>query len=241
MGHGLSFQDLAGYSLVTTSAMVTKDPNAGAHYAPATSLLEGSVSSHDNGMSPLTLDDCTGKPTDFDTRDYESEGGNMVLWDNVKGGEFPWDSRYFEAEPDTSTGFDPEFIMRHATDSASTAGALATGHKAAVNMMSVNLYEEDLSTIVEDAMMCGKAAGVISSVPVLHSTPGSFVTHSNYRKNGPQMQRGFEKINPTYAAGGCASRYQPSDSHKESMTEGGLSEMWTFIHQDPAVPAEVSF
>ena len=25
------------------------------------------------------------------------------------------------------------------------------------------------------------------------------------------------------------------------MTEGGLSEMWTFIHQDPAVPAEVSF
>lgn len=237
-GSGLSFQELAGYTLVTTSAMVTKDPNPGNHYAPATSLLEGSVSSHDNGMAPLALDDCTGEPIDFDPRDYESEGGNMVLWDDVKGGEFPWDERYFQEVPDTSEGFDPEFIMRHGTDSASTAGALATGHKAAVNMMAVNLYEEDVSTIVEDAMMCGKAAGVISSVPVLHATPGSFVTHSNYRKNGPQMQRGFEKINPTYAAGACASRYQPSDAHKESMEEGGLSAMWTFIHQDPDTPAE---
>ncbi len=237
-GYGLSFQDrLEGFGLVTTSTVVTQSPNDGAHYAPAQSLLKGAVSGHDNGMAEVALDDCTGEPIDFNPTDYESEGGNMVLWDSEKGGTYPWDPRYFEEGPFTD-GFDKEFIMRHATDSASTAGALATGHKAAVNMMSVNLYEEDLSTIVEDAMKCGKAAGVISSVPVLHATPGSFVVHSNYRKNGPQMQRSFENVNPTYAAGGCASRYQPSEAHKDKMREGGsLSHQWTLIEQSPDIPA----
>lgn len=192
-GEGLSFQELEGYGLVTTSTVVIQSPNSGAHYGPAKSLLEGGVSGHFNGMAPLAMDDCTGEPIDFSPLDYEKDGGNMVLWDDEQGGKYPWDERYFQEGPFTD-GFDPEFIMRHATDSASTAGALATGHKAAVNMMSVNLYEEDLSTIVEDAMKCGKAAGVISSVPVLHATPGSFVVHSNYRKNGEQMQKSFEKV-----------------------------------------------
>mmetsp|Transcript_25312 Transcript_25312/g.31922 ORF Transcript_25312/g.31922 Transcript_25312/m.31922 type:complete len:683 (+) Transcript_25312:98-2146(+) len=236
-GSGLSFQELEGYGLVTTSTVVLQEANSGAHYGPAYSLLEGSVSKHFNGMAPLAMDDCTGEPIDFSPLDYEQEGGNMVLWDDEQGGKYPWDERYFQEGPFTD-GFDPEFIMRHATDSASTAGALATGHKAAVNMMSVNLYEEDLSTIVEDAMKCGKAAGVVSSVPVLHATPGSFVVHSNYRKNGEQMQKSFEKVNPTYAAGGCASRYQPSEEHKDKMREGGsLSHQWTLIEQSPDVMA----
>jgi len=237
-GSGLSFQDLEGYALVTTSTTVLQSQNAGAHYAPASSLLEGSVSSHDNGLSPLAVDECTGRPIDFDPRDYEAEGGNMVLWSDAKGGQYPWDENYFTETPDTSSGFDPEFIMQHATDSASTAGSFATGHKAAVNMMSVTLYEEDVSTIVEDAMMCGKAAGVISSVPMLHATPGAFVVHSNYRKNGPQMQRSMKKINPTYIGGGCASRYQASEEHKDEMREGGvLADMWTLLEQSPSVPA----
>jgi len=75
-------------------------------------------------------------------------------------------------------------------------------------------------------------------VPVLHATPGSFVSHSNYRKNGPQMQRTFRTMNPTYAMGGCASRYQPSDDHKEAMMPGGsLSNQWTFLYQQEDVAA----
>ena len=193
VGSGLSFQELEGYGLVTTSTVVLQSPNDGDHYGPAKSLLEGTVDAHDNGMAELAIDECTGEPVDFSPLDFEEDGGNMVLWDDVKGGKYPWDERYFKEGP-FKDGFDQEFIMRHATDSASTAGALATGHKAAVNMMSVNLYEEDMSTIVEDAMKCGKAAGVVSSVPVLHATPVSFVVHSNYRKNGPQMQRSFEDV-----------------------------------------------
>jgi hypothetical protein len=112
-GHGLSFQTLPDYGLVTTSAMVIQQAEDGAHYAPARSLLEGKVSDHFNGMAPLALDDCTGKPIDFNPADYEKEGGNMVLWDDVMGGAFPWDERYYQTGP-FNDGFDPEFIMRHA-------------------------------------------------------------------------------------------------------------------------------
>ena len=105
-------------------------------------------------------------------------------------------------------------------------------------MMGVNLYEEKVSTLVEDAMMCGKAGGVISSVPVLHATPGAFVTHSNYRKNTLQLQNGFKEVNPTFAAGGCISRYQPSDEHKQMMIDGALSNEWTFLATNPNITAE---
>ena len=45
-------------------------------------------------------------------------------------------------------------------------------------------------------------------------------------------------MNPTYAAGGCASRYQPSEDHKDKMREGGsLSNQWTLIEQSPNVSA----
>jgi alkaline phosphatase len=109
---------------------------------------------------------------------------------------------------------------------------MATGHKSAVNMMSVNLYEEDVSTLVEDAMMCGKAGGVITSVPVLHATPGAFVTHSNNRRNGGQLQASFADVNPTFASGACQSSYQPSDEMKAAMMKGGsLSSQWTFLYQ----------
>lgn len=52
----------------------------------------------------------------------------VSLW-ILTGGKYPWDPRYVEENPDTSDGFDPTYIMQHATDSASTAGTLATGHK----------------------------------------------------------------------------------------------------------------
>ena len=78
----------------------------------------------------------------------------MALWDDVKGGEFPWDERYYQENPDTSDGFDPTFIMQHATDSASTAGAYATGVKGARGQMSQDLYENEKVTIIEEAMKC---------------------------------------------------------------------------------------
>lgn len=243
---------------MTTTTTVIQKPNPGNHYAPANSLLEGGVADHDDGMAPLALNEC-GYPIDFSPLDYELEGGNMVLWNDKIGGKVPWDKRYYGAE--LYGKFDPECkyskliicklrlfalykftypttvfnntdILRHATDSASTAATMATGHKSAVNMMSVNLYEEDVSTIVEDAMMCGKAGGVITSVPVLHATPGAFVSHSNNRRNGAQLQASFMDVNPTLTAGACAGSTQPSEEMKKAMMDGGsLSSQWTFLYQ----------
>ena len=40
------------------------------------------------------LVDADGNPLVFDPRDI-LEGGNMVHWDNIRGGMFPWDDNYF--------------------------------------------------------------------------------------------------------------------------------------------------
>lgn len=237
-GTGLSFQNLPGFALSTTTTTVLQAPEDGFHYAPATSLLAGDVATHDDGMAPLALNEC-GEPINFNTLDYESTNGvgNMVLWDEKKGGKYPWDARYYQTNPDTSTGFDKEYIMRHATDSANTAGTMATGTKASVNMMSLDLYEEQVSTIIEDAMMCGKSGGVVSSVPVLHATPGAFITHSNNRNNGPQMQRNMRALNPTYVSGTCSGINAPSEAHKLEMINGSMSNQWTFLNQKKGVSA----
>ena len=53
----------------------------------------------------------------------------MVLWDDAKGGKYPWDPRYGQTNPNTTDGFDPLYAVQHATDSSATATALATGQK----------------------------------------------------------------------------------------------------------------
>lgn len=222
---------------MTTTSPVLQEPNPGNHYGPANSLLEGSVTEHNSGMAPLALNEC-GFPIDFNPNDWW-EGGHMSLWDDVKGGQYPWDKRYYEENPDTSDGFDPTFIMQHATDSANTAGTMATGHKAAVNMMSQTLYEEDVSTLVEDAMMCGKAGGVVSSVPVFHATPGAFITHTNNRNDRDSLRRSFERVNPTFVSGVCGGDYYPFPETLESMRTGARSSQWTLLEQNENVSAEV--
>jgi alkaline phosphatase len=243
-GSGMSYQELENFALVTTSSVLLQQPEKGNHYAPPRSMLNGTVEDRDNGMAPLALNEC-GFPIDFSPLDFELYGGNMVLWNDTMGGQYPWDSRYFQLDMDTTVersfgdGFDPTYIMQHATDSANTASALATGHKAAVNMMSVDLYEEEVSTLVEDAMHCHKAGGVVSTVPVLHATPGAFVTHSNSRKNKEQLKRGFRKINPTLAIGVCGDGLYPYVDDLQAMRNGTLSSQWTLFEQKRNVSAAV--
>jgi len=220
-GDGLSFQNLPDFGIVTTAAMITKEAVEGAWYSPSgQSMREGATrpfysapgvhsAGHDNEMAPLAKD-AAGKLLEFDARDYESEGGMMVLWDDVKGGLYPWDPNYFLPEGERAAGFDIRFKQRHATDSASTAGTLATGTKTFTGAFGVDIYELPVQTIVEEAMHCGMHGGVVTSVPMLHATPAAFISHSNHRYNGPQMQRTMmETVNPTVAIGNCNSRYYP--------------------------------
>ena len=130
-GQGLSFQSLEGYALVTNSAVVVNNTNPGNHYAPSESML-GDTDKRDTGSGSLTRDEC-GNPIDFNPLDI-SEGGNMVLWNDKKGGTYPWDERYSKGKETASDRsfarhFDPTFIMQHAIDSAASATTLATGQK----------------------------------------------------------------------------------------------------------------
>jgi hypothetical protein len=116
VGSGLSWQDLPGYALVTTSSTVVEKPTDGNHYAPEESLLQGNVTDHTRGQAPLRLDTC-GCPVDFNPTDYELEGGNMAMWNDEIGGKFPWDSRYFMESPPGSLdnpaepgGFDINYV-----------------------------------------------------------------------------------------------------------------------------------
>ena len=189
-------------------------------------------------MAELRLDECC-DPLPFNPLDYDADGGNMVLWNATKGGTFPWDRRYYQETPDTSSGFDPEYIMRHASDSAATAGTLATGRKAATSMMSQTLYEEDSRTLVEDALYCDMAAGVVTSVDMFHATPGSFISHANDRYNIDQINRSFERVNPTLASGVCKGELYPRQETLDRMRHGSLSSMWTLLEQDNVTLAEV--
>jgi alkaline phosphatase len=202
-------------------------------------MLEGVTSDHDNEMAPLAMNEC-GFPLEFNPLDFEADGGNMVLWDNVKGGEYPWDANYYTSTPDLSSGFDPEYIIQHATDSAITAATLATGTKGAAGMLSQTLYEEKVSTLLEDAVMCGKGGGAYSTVPMFHATPAAFVIHSNNRSDRDKLRKSFLEANPTMISGVCAGRYYPAETTLESMTNGALSGEWTFLSQSTDVLAEVS-
>lgn len=224
---------------MTTGATVIQKPNPGNNYASAESMLEGKTADHEDEMAPLAMNEC-GFPLEFNPLDYENDGGMMVLWDDVKGGEFPWDENYYTDTPDLASGFDPEYIMQHATDSANTAGTLATGTKGAVGMLSQTLYEENVSTLVEDAVMCGKAGGVVSTVPMFHATPAAFFIHSNSRGNREQLRRSFLQGNPTMVNGVCGGRYYPADETLQSMRNGTLSSKWTLLEQSEDVLAAVS-
>merc|ERR1719230_1331284 len=232
---GLEHQDLETFALMSTSTVLVDGPNSitstnrGNYnvYAKAASMrgpvsvVNGKDGSPKTGERQLLVDE-HGLPRSFDPRDV-TEGGMVVGWNQAKGC-LPWQAadiltgRKSPSEAGCPT-FDEDYRHNHATDSANTATAMATGHKVANNMMSVDLYENPVSTLVEEAMQCGKAGGVMSSVPILHATPGAFITHAAYRKDNA-MNVETEKIQPTLMMGACASRYQPSDTHKASLGAG---------------------
>lgn len=105
-------------------------------------------------------------------------------------------------------------------------------------MMGVDLYENPVRTILEEALSCDKSGGVVTSVPILHATPGAFITHTNNRRNKHHLQDGFREVQPTFAMGTCAGIYQPSKELKQSMIDGGLKSSHSFLFQNAAVLAE---
>ena len=96
-------------------------------------------------------------------------------------------------------------------------------------MIGLNLYEEEVKSILSEAMGCGMSGGVVSSVPILHATPAAFIAHSNDRDDHEELSRSFLQVNPTLAMGTCSDKLHPSESDLESMRNGPLSSHWTLF------------
>ncbi len=89
-------------------------------------------------------------------------------------------------------------------DSASTATAIASGHKTASGVVGMNPDgSESFKTISEYAKENGWKVGVISSVSLDHATPAAFYAHETSRKNMYSISMQLANSGFDYFAGGA--------------------------------------
>ena len=94
-------------------------------------------------------------------------------------GNLPFE-KYYRGELMTHSA-DSYLSDDHATDSAASATAMATGQK--VNDKVVSERDgEPIPTILEILQKKGKATGLVTTVPITHATPACFGAHTNNRK-----------------------------------------------------------
>jgi alkaline phosphatase len=93
------------------------------------------------------------------------------------GGLVPW----IPLTPADPGSYNVEYIKCSYPDSANTATTLYTGVKSYNNAMGVDIYEQNLVTILQAAAAKGKSTGVVTSVPITHATPGAAVSSVNRR------------------------------------------------------------
>ena len=185
-GTGLSFQELGGYSLVTTSNTYI-DGDKG------NSALEGSPFDHVTGTAPeregfkfnpnpALVEGFFPEVRDEDGFDEDpvEGGGNLPFYDVNQGPELPWE-RLGENIDGTDGEFDVEYVKNLYPDSAGTATALYSGEKTYVGAIGVEIHEHDIETLGETARSLGKSFGAVSSVPFNHATPAAAIAHVNQR------------------------------------------------------------
>ncbi|MBN1816954.1 MAG: alkaline phosphatase [Sedimentisphaerales bacterium] len=140
-----------------------------------------------------------------------------------------------------------------ATDSAAAATALYTGVKTENKRISTGPDKKPLTTIAEIAHGLGKSAGIVSSVPFSHATPGAVFAHNEDRKNTDQIAEEivyrsslavvFSPGHPRYDSNG---KKLPHDKWKDSycpeevyqaLVEGTTGRGWTFMDSKRAMEA----
>lgn len=83
----------------------------------------------------------------------------------------------------------PDYLKRSATDSGAAGTALSTGTKTYNGAIGIGIYGDTLMHISQSAKALGKAAGVVSSVPLSHATPAGFAAHNQHRNNYAEIAR----------------------------------------------------
>jgi len=75
------------------------------------------------------------------------------------------------------------YLKSNYTDSAPAATSMATGKKTYGAAIGMGVDHQPLENLCERAIKLGKAAGVVSSVPISHATPAGFAAHNVMRDN----------------------------------------------------------
>jgi alkaline phosphatase len=155
---GLSFHDFPYQNSVTTWDSTTYNQYAG------------------------RAEDSVFEPDDFDpTLGYDPKRGGTVPHPRA---EAPDEDYFLASLPLWPTS---QAEARPATDSASSATALATGHKTEKGNIAWAAGDQPLGRLYTLAELArwqrGAAIGVVSTVPFSHATPASFVSHNTNRSN----------------------------------------------------------
>lgn len=82
---------------------------------------------------------------------------------------------------------DADYVNSGYTDSGAAGTALATGKKTYNGTIGISIYGDSLTHVTSAAKAQGKAIGVVSSVPLSHATPASFLAHNESRNNYAQI------------------------------------------------------
>lgn len=84
---------------------------------------------------------------------------------------------------------DFDACRKGATDSAAAGTAMAAGVKTSKGAIGVDRDKRPVLNMLEAAEAQGKATGVITTVPLSHATPASFVAHNASRGNYEEIAR----------------------------------------------------
>lgn len=111
---------------------------------------------------------------------------------------------------------DPDTIV---TDSAAGAVAFASGVETRNDAIGVDLDNEPVPTILEQAKRAGKATGLVTTDSVTSATPAAFAAHVESREQNAEIARQYiEETRPDVILGGGRSYFE-SGSEAGSLVE----------------------
>jgi alkaline phosphatase len=96
------------------------------------------------------------------------------------------------------------------TDSAAGATAIATGHKTANGMVSMDLQLNELPTILEAAQARGKAVGLITTTQLTDATPAAFAAHASSRGLSDEIAEQMTNADVDLMFGGGEDKFLPA-------------------------------
>jgi alkaline phosphatase len=99
--------------------------------------------------------------------------------------------KYYRGEVTTHSA-NSYLDKNHATDSAASTTAMATGQKVDQGVISQK-SSEPIRTILEQLKEQGKATGLVTTVPLTHATPAGFGAHTDNRGNYSDIAQDYLK------------------------------------------------